>query len=309
MKNQSYYRLAGDDSCNIAVLDRFLTVNCTGVCVLPDPFSNANPSGRRDFYLMYLYSGELEAAAAGQQYTLREGDLLVYPAGKPYRYRKKDSDEMIYFWAHFSGYGAEELLRESGIEPGRVFHPGKSEELAACFERLFEPFFLRKKFFEMEAAAQLIMILSKAARRILRRTEEQSAPPAVRIRRSLEYLYRNYAEPVRLEQLAQLEHLSPSRYSAVFRQCMGMSPQHFLISLRIRNAADLMRRTDLSVKQIAQAVGYDDPFYFSSLFKQKTSFSPSAYQQKCRITTDIKQLDAGSNVFGGREKASPRPDR
>ena len=87
MKNQSYYRLAGDDSCNIAVLDRFLTVNCTGVCVLPDPFSNANPSGRRDFYLMYLYSGELEAAAAGRQYALREGDLLGYPAGKPYRYR------------------------------------------------------------------------------------------------------------------------------------------------------------------------------------------------------------------------------
>ena len=134
----------------------------------------------------------------------------------------------------------------------------------------------------MEAAARLTMILSKAARRILRRTEEQSAPPAVRIRRSLEYLYRNYAEPVRLEQLAQLEHLSPSRYSAVFRQCMGMSPQHFLISLRIRNAADLMRRTDLSVKQIAQAVGYDDPFYFSSLFKQKTGLSPSCYQKRCR---------------------------
>lgn len=308
MKNQSYYRLPGDDSCDIAVLDRFLMVNCTGVCVLPNPFVNDNPSGRRDFYLMYLYSGELEAAAAGQQYSLQAGDLLVYPAGKPYRYQKKDSGEMIYFWAHFSGYGAEELLRESGIEPGKVFHPGKSEELAACFERLFEPFFLRKKYFEMESAAQLTVILSKAARRILRRMDTENVPPAVRIWRSLEYLYRNYAEPVRLDQLAQLEHLSPSRYSAVFRQCMGMSPQHFLISLRIRNAADLMRSTDLSVKQIAQAVGYDDPFYFSSLFKQKTGFSPSSYQQKCRNTTDIKQLDAGSNAFGGQEKASPDPD-
>ena len=101
-----------------------------------------------------------------------------------------------------------------------------------------------------------------------------------RIRASLEYLYRNYALPVRLEDLAEIEHLSPSRYSAVFRASVGISPQNFLIGLRIKNAADLIRRTDLSISQIARVVGYEDPLYFSRLFCRKMGLSPIQYREK-----------------------------
>ena len=85
---------------------------------------------------------------------------------------------------------------------------------------------------------------------------------------------------MRLEDLARMEHLSPSRYSAVFRSCMGVSPQGFLTYLRIKNAADLLCRTDLSMAQVAQAVGYDDPLYFSALFRRKMGMAPSRYREE-----------------------------
>ena len=77
-----------------------------------------------------------------------------------------------------------------------------------------------------------------------------------------------------------MEHLSPSRYSAVFRGCMGVSPQGFLIGLRMKNAADLIRRTDLTITQVAQAVGYEDALYFSTLFRRKMGLPPSRYREK-----------------------------
>lgn len=279
MKNQSYYRLPDNYSCNFAVTDRCLIVNCAGISVLPEPFQTRNPNGRQDEYLMYLYRGRLDVEAAGHSLTLRAGDLMLYPVGQAYSYRNAGEEEVIYFWIHFSGYAAENILKEAGIRVGEVYHPGKSEELVSCFEQLFQLFYLRKHFFELEAAAHLLIILSKTARRILRQSDAEIRSSAAKIRQSLDYLYRNYAEPVHLRELAELEHLSPSRYSAVFRQCMGMSPQNFLIMLRINNAADLICRTDLTVKQVAQAVGYEDPFYFSNLFKRKMGLSPIQYRQ------------------------------
>ncbi len=77
-----------------------------------------------------------------------------------------------------------------------------------------------------------------------------------------------------------MEHLSPSRYSALFRSCMGISPQGFLIRLRIQNAANLICQTDLQIGEIAKAVGYEDPLYFSTLFHKKTGFSPREYREK-----------------------------
>ena len=67
---------------------------------------------------------------------------------------------------------------------------------------------------------------------------------------------------------------------------MGVSPQGFLIGLRIQNAADLLRRTDLSIVQVALAVGYEDPLYFSSLFHRKMGTSPSQYRIKFAMANE-----------------------
>ena len=50
----------------------------------------------------------------------------------------------------------------------------------------------------------------------------------------------------------------------------GETPQHYLESLRMRRAADLLLRTGFSIKQIAAATGFESPFYFSQRFKAWT---------------------------------------
>ncbi|MGI5855311.1 MAG: helix-turn-helix domain-containing protein [Candidatus Merdivicinus sp.] len=278
MHSQSYYRLINDNGCNFRVDDRLLMVNCTGVYVTKEPFSNFSRGGRHDFYFMYLDQGELEVTAAGMAHSLGEGEMLIYPPEQSYGYRKTGREPMRYYWAHFSGNGAEELLAECGLEAGTVYAPGNQEETALGFQEMFRCFYAREALFEMEAAGQLAALLAKMAR--WAKQEGGKGPALQRIRKSLDYLYRNYAAPVRLEELAQMEHLSPSRYSAVFRGCMGVSPQGFLIGLRMKNAADLIRRTDLTITQVAQAVGYEDTLYFSTLFRRKMGLPPSRYREK-----------------------------
>ena len=58
MNNQAYYRILDGTDCDLAVSDRPLIVNCSGVCVLSEPFTTHNRRGRSDYYLLYLYQGD-----------------------------------------------------------------------------------------------------------------------------------------------------------------------------------------------------------------------------------------------------------
>lgn len=276
MKSQSYYRLDGD--CDIRETERPLVVNCAGLYLSEEAFMTDNSSGRQDIYLMYLAQGTLPVQAAGKEYALSPGSMFFFPPERPFRYGRQAGDTLCYYWAHFTGGGAEQMLEGYGLDLGVVYQPGSREEVAEDFRMLFRCFYSKGPLSDAEAAGTLAALLARLARRVAQRNQEGPGP--WRIRKSLDYIYRNYAQPIRLKELADMEHLSPSRYSAVFRACMCVSPQEFLIGLRIQNAADLMRRTDLSVSQVAQAVGYGDPLYFSGLFRRRMGLPPSRYRER-----------------------------
>lgn len=77
--------------------------------------------------------------------------------------------------------------------------------------------------------------------------------------------------------LAAIAAMSPSHFAHRFRQRFGQSPMAAVREERLDLAAALLRGTGLSVGEVARAVGYRDPFYFSRLFHRYRGASPSAY--------------------------------
>lgn len=275
MNNQAHYRVANENGCDMAVNDQYLVVNCSGVCVLSEPFTSRN--SRRDYYLMYIYQGELEMDIDGQALTVRAGSLVIFPPGYEYRYTKKSHDELIYYWVHFTGFGAQALLDSCGLCVKFVFFTGSSSEIADCFRQLFNNFIYRDGCFEVATAALVPTICVLLRRKINCGTSLHTASLTQKIQKSLDYIHRHYSDPTPISFLADIEHLSISRYCAVFKKCTGVSPQTFLINLRMEMATELILGTDLSLKQIAKTVGYDDQLYFSRLFKLRKGVSPKQY--------------------------------
>jgi transcriptional regulator GlxA family with amidase domain len=85
-------------------------------------------------------------------------------------------------------------------------------------------------------------------------------------------------QPLHVPTLAALANLSPSHYTALFKQHTGYAPIDYLIRLRMHWACQLLDTTNLPVKNIAASLGYDDPFYFSRLFKAVNEASPTEYR-------------------------------
>jgi two-component system response regulator YesN len=98
-----------------------------------------------------------------------------------------------------------------------------------------------------------------------------------------EYIDKHYIEPdLSLFEVASHVNLSSSHFSAVFSQGTCQTFKEYLTTTRINKARELLRSTPLSSNDIAYQVGFNDPHYFSYVFKKHTGFSPTEFRSQTR---------------------------
>ena len=81
-----------------------------------------------------------------------------------------------------------------------------------------------------------------------------------------------------MAQLALRLNIDYSIFRKMFKEYTGISPGQYHLSLRIRQAKDLLINTNLSIKEISYRLGFESIFYFSRVFKSKTGINPTGYK-------------------------------
>ncbi|MBQ8389255.1 MAG: helix-turn-helix domain-containing protein [Clostridia bacterium] len=280
MKNRSYYAFDDDTQgafarCSTESLTAPLAVNCAGEMQSAFPFSTDNAEGRLDYYLMYIKSGELEVSFPDGDRTLGAGTAVIFPPRRRYRYRFAGGGQISYLWCHFTGSDVSRLLTELGLAP-LPFHRqiGREGAILSEFERIFSVFSEGGVFRDPILAHTLEGLLLTVAR-----ASAEPASPAP-LSRSVGYINENYTRDIRIPDLARMENLSNSRYHVLFCEAFGMPPSRYVTKLRVQSACELLLTTDLPVKQVGLSVGYDDPHFFSKIFKAYAGVSPTKYRSK-----------------------------
>ena len=93
------------------------------------------------------------------------------------------------------------------------------------------------------------------------------------------YIDAHYSDPsLRMNQVAEKFNISSSHFSTVFSQEIGETFRDYITDLRINRAKELLRSTNLKSSEIASRVGYNDPHYFSTIFKKNTGLPPQQYR-------------------------------
>ncbi|PWG61226.1 GlxA family transcriptional regulator [Spiribacter halobius] len=110
-----------------------------------------------------------------------------------------------------------------------------------------------------------------------------------RIYRVQEWLFRHFAEPVRVNDLARRAGMSPSNFARRFKAVTGESPLNYLHQLRINASRHLLENDLQSIQEIANAVGYEDVTHFRRVFKRRTGAVPQAYRERFGIS-DANQV-------------------
>jgi transcriptional regulator GlxA family with amidase domain len=103
-----------------------------------------------------------------------------------------------------------------------------------------------------------------------------------KIERTISYMKENLDQPLQAAALASRANVSLSHYFALFKRLTGSTPIDYFIRLRMERAREMLETTALTVKEVAAALGYDDPFYFSRVFKAINGLAPTDYRHARR---------------------------
>lgn len=266
---QSYYRDVSDPSNDFANDAVSLQVNCAGWERHGRPM--AARAVRQDQYLYYQAAGTV-AVSAPTVCRLKAGDVFWFQARVPFAYRDEGAGE--HYFVHFTGRAAEEWLKKAGLAPRTVYHV-TDDTVEEGFRRLFHAFLRRDAQFDTETSGALLSLLSTIGRSVQGTGDGNGR---FRLERSLQYIHDHATERITLATLARLENLSESRYRTLFCETMKQPPLAYVLALRMDAACRLLKNSAMSVQEIARTVGYEDPHYFSRLFRQKTGVTPLAYR-------------------------------
>lgn len=100
---------------------------------------------------------------------------------------------------------------------------------------------------------------------------------------AVDYIRSHYGESsLNLQSICSYMAMSPSRFSAMFRECIGKSFVEVLSDTRMEKARELLETTSLKTYQIAEKTGFGDPHYFSLAFKKATGKTPTEYAKEKR---------------------------
>lgn len=155
-----------------------------------------------------------------------------------------------------------------------------SKELTASIaltERLEQELKHRQPGFGFMAMATLMQIIGSLSRAYGRKPTPDGRA-LLRISESVSYLELHLQEEVNIDLLAEKARMSKRSFLRAFQLATGSSPIAWLIEQRVQRAAQLLRRTNRPVTDIAFEVGFNDSNYFTRQFTKRNGLSPSRYR-------------------------------
>lgn len=227
-----------------------------------EPGHSFGPSVRTHWLLHYVVSGTGIFVKEGITHQVKAGDIFViFPYEETY-YEADWRNPWKYIWIGFTTDDeVPPLLKKAVIHcpaAGQVF-----DDMQRC-DKLENgrSAFLAAKIWELSS--------------ILLEGGEETQDY---VKKALHYMQSEYVHGITVQQVAERLNINRSYFSEIFREQMNISPQKYLIRLRLERAAELLSVYGESPTTAAVSVGYPDIYHFSKIFKQYFGVSPRNYQK------------------------------
>lgn len=259
----------------------YITVNCAGY------YRNSSGSqyqcdrekGRKDYLLMYCASGREQVTCGERQEKLEQGWVSLHKPGVP-QYLHHELEDSTLYWVHFTGLGCEELLQSCRLTESGVYSVGVSPEIESVFLRLVEEIMVKGEEYERICSALMVYMLLLMGRGIQRTHLGLKEETRRSILNAISYIHANYSRKMTVDGLAARAYLNKYAFIRQFKAFSGYTPIEYIIRVRMQKAREMFERPGITVKEVAAEVGYDNPFYFSRLFKKTQGMSPEHYLQQ-----------------------------
>ena len=242
------------------------------------------PRGRRDFQLLYIASGKAHFHFNGNEQIVTAGHMVLYRPKEPQKYEYYGEDQTEVYWVHFTGKNVTNILRSYGItDDKRVFYCGSGLDYKNLFRSMINELQMCRENYAEMLEMYLKQIFIMLQRYFTDSLKTDNAHIIEEIDKATLYFNEHYSEEISIEEYAQNNHFSVSWFIRNFKHCTGSTPMQYILSKRIYNAEILLQDSTYNVTEIAEIVGYENPLYFSRIFKKIKGLSPSEYRKNINL--------------------------
>lgn len=237
------------------------------------------PKGRIDYQLLYVAAGKAHFFFRGKEEIVTAGHMVLYRPKEVQRYVYYGADQTEVYWVHFTGRDVKQILKSHGFPAKEnVFYTGTSPEYQRIFREMIQELQLCKPHYEEMLEMLLRQIFVMVSREYATETK-LSSYAQIEAEHATHYFMEHYSEDINIEAYAAEKGMSACWFIRTFKQYNKITPMQYVLTIRIANAKSLLETTSYNVTEIAEIVGYDNPLYFSRLFKKQTGMSPSEYRK------------------------------
>lgn len=234
--------------------------------------------GVRDHYLIhYVVSGKGTYTVKNTVYHLQAGDVFLAKPSELITYSADKDDPWEYYWVGFNGSCANKLVgRLPFAESAPVHHCKNAEKIK---EALYSIFLSRGPEVRNEVlmVGYLYIFIAELMKEGITTESHPATSSSQYVLNAIKYVQFNYSHDISIDDIAKAVGVSRSHLYRVFMSNVNQSPIDYLTSYRINEACSLLKKSQLSIAEIAVSVGFFDQFYFSRVFKKSKGVPPSKY--------------------------------
>ena len=212
---------------------------------------------------------------SGDTFTADNGDIIYCPFGGKYKFDVISSADSDCF-----GTVKTICINFNMIRPDKKIITLSRKPIKVVD---FKNAQLEKDFFNISEFALKPMMRKYKLYKIMKTVADiysNDSENVLLLKDAVRYIEEYYAENFKMSFLAEKFNLSQSHFRKLFKGFTGLSPVEYRNGLRIERAKELLSRNTVSVSEVALAVGIEDQFYFSRIFKESEGVSPLRYKKR-----------------------------
>ncbi|WP_040535488.1 AraC family transcriptional regulator [Schleiferilactobacillus shenzhenensis] len=249
-----------------------------------------------DTEILVGLSGQVFLQVSGETFTLEAGDVLTVFPHETIQGTRQTVTPSTFFWLHVVAPATVTAQpAANALTLPRFFHLQAQEKAVVNIHQLLDvshSHYLVPRAADYQATMLFIELANDAAQQRAASPSHQGISNLVR-----EWIRTHMAEPLTVTAIADRFHLNASYLTRIFKRATGMSIQEYISSVRLDYARYLLLTTSEPVAAVARQAFFNDPKYFSRLFKKKLQLTPSQYRQAYTHTfLNNQQVDPGVDV-------------
>lgn len=279
-----------------------ITVDTLGCTDIPAQYGEYPPKGHPDnfnfnvaqgriinsYQLIYISRGKGRFYKSPAEATeIKQGDMILLKPGVWHSYRPAAQTGWQEYWIGFNGdimkmRFSKEMLNKD------IFRIGIRDDIVDMFINAINIAEREQPMYQNVLACTAEMILALTLYYDKNSTSDINSQSRS-IRQAQAIIRENITSDISPEDIARQVNMSYSWFRKSFKSYTGISPIHYILSLRIKKAKELLAETDMSIKEITYRLRFSSTAYFTTVFRRLAHTTPSDYRQRYDMRRTTKK--------------------